>query len=353
MQNTILLGSRKGLLVYGERAGQWQLAQHHFSGAQVSALLADGARWWVALRDGHFGPKLHLSEDAGACWQEVAVPALPADGEKRPILDQIWTLAVGRDGVLWAGCIPAGLFRSGDAGRSWQLVEALWQRPERAQWFGGGFDDAGIHSILIDPRDPAQLVLGISCGGVWRTRDGGASWALHCQGLWAAYMPEEEKNTEAVQDPHRLAQCQSKPEVFWCQHHNGQFRSCDDLASWQELAPPAPLSSFGFAVAAHPHDPLSAWFAPAEVDQRRIPRDGDFYVLRTRDGGRTFDKLQLGLPAAPAFHLVYRHGLVVDAAGQRLAMASTTGSLWLGEAGGERWQRLSAELPPIYCLSFA
>jgi hypothetical protein len=34
-------------------------------------------------------------------------------------------------------------------------------------------------------------------------------------------------------------------------------------------------------------------------------------------------------------------------------MASTTGSLWLGEAGGERWQRLSAELPPIYCLSFA
>lgn len=353
MQDTLLLGSRKGLLVYRAGPGGWQLDQHRFAGAQVSAVLADGAGWLVALRDGHFGPKLHGSHDGGASWRELAVPALPAEGEARPVLDQIWSLARGSDGVLWAGCIPAGLFRSADEGRSWQLVEALWQRPERAQWFGGGFDDAGIHSILIDPRDPARLVLGISCGGVWCTHDGGASWQLHCQGLWAAYLPEEEKTTEAVQDPHRLAQCQAAPEVFWCQHHNGQFRSGDALASWQELLPPAPLSGFGFAVAAHPHDPLTAWFVPAEVDQRRIPRDGDFYVLRTRDGGRSYDKLQLGLPPVPAFHLVYRHGLAVDASGTRLAMASTTGSLWLGEAGGERWQRISAELPPIYCLCFA
>ena len=30
-------------------------------------------------------------------------------------------------------------------------------------------------------------------------------------------------------------------------------------------------TAFGFAVAAHPRDPLTAWFVPAEKDMRRIP----------------------------------------------------------------------------------
>ena len=57
------------------------------------------------------------------------------------------------DGRLWAGCMPAGLFVSDDRGASWRLVESLWERPERRGWFGGGYDHAGIHSILVDPRD--------------------------------------------------------------------------------------------------------------------------------------------------------------------------------------------------------
>ncbi|WP_269531112.1 exo-alpha-sialidase [Chitinimonas sp. BJYL2] len=352
MQNHLLLGTRKGLLVYARDAAGWRLTGQHFLGVQVSAVLAYEGRWWVALRDGHFGPKLHVSEDAGAHWHPLAVPALPTDPDAKP-LDQMWTLAIGGDGTLWAGGIPPGLFRSNDGGTSWQLIDALWQRPERANWFGGGFDDAGIHSVLVDPRNPQRVVIGISCGGVWQTHDGGASWDKAAAGMRAAYMPPESAEDPDIQDPHRLAQCAARPDVYWCQHHNGQLVSDNNLQHWRELHPPVPLSDFGFVVVAHPHDPATAWFVPAEVDQRRVPLAGDFYVLRTRDGGQTFDKLQQGLPTAPAFHLVYRHGMAVDAQGTLLAMASTTGSLWLGDQGGERWQRLSAELPPVYCLSFA
>lgn len=74
---------------------------------------------------------------------------------------------------------------------------------------------------------------------------------------------------------------------------------------------------------------------------------------RTRDGGRSFETLERGLPDGPAYDLVYRHGLDIDPSGERLAMGSATGGLWLSENGGEDWRQLSANLPPIYCVRFA
>ena len=46
---------------------------------------------------------------------------------------------------------------------------------------------------------------------------------------------------------------------------------------------------------------------------------------------------------------IYRDGRPI---GDRLAMGSTTGGLWVAN-GGEEWQLLSAHVPPIACLSFA
>jgi hypothetical protein len=44
--------------------------------------------------------------------------------------------------------------------------------------------------------------------------------------------------------------------------------------------------------------------------------------------------------------------LDVDASGKRLILGSTTGGLWLSEDRGERWQCISAHLPPIYAVRF-
>ncbi|MBF3244938.1 exo-alpha-sialidase, partial [Pseudomonas aeruginosa] len=103
----------------------------------------------------------------------------------------------------------------------------------------------------------------------------------------------------------------------------------------------------------HPRQPDTAWFVPATKDECRIPRDARFVVTRTRDGGHSFETLERGLPDGPAYDLVYRHGLDIDPSGERLAMGSTTGGLWLSENGGEDWRQLSANLPPIYCVRFA
>lgn len=351
MEQRALISTRKGLFIYVRENKGWRLAQSHFAGSPVTLALADprDGALYAALNLGHFGPKLHRSDDRGASWQEIAVPAFPK-GEGNPALKLIWSLEAGgadEPGTLWAGGIPAGLFVSEDRGKSWRLVESLWSVPDRVRWFGGGYDDAGIHSVLVDPRNPAHVIVGISCGGVWQTSDRGQSWSTCTEGMYAAYVPPEQKYDTAVQDPHRIAQCGAHPDSLWIQHHNGVFRSADGARQWSELHPP--ISNFGFAVAAHPGDPATAWFVPAQSDQRREPVDATMVVNRTRDGGRTFEILHAGLPA-PAYDLVYRHGLDVDDAGECLVMGSTTGGLWFSQNGGDEWQFEVTRLPPIYAV---
>lgn len=364
MGDRLLVSTRKGLFVYARRDGGWRLEDTAFLGENVTlALAVPGRGWHAALNLGHFGTKLRHSADEGRGWEERAVPTYPegetlvtGDGKPpRPAsLQMLWALTPGGDdqpGRLWAGTLPGGLFRSDDDGRTWQLVRSLWDRPERAHWFGGGYDVPGIHSVCVDPRDSRRLRLAVSCGGVWLSDDGGETWDLG-RGMLARYMPPELQDNPVAQDPHRLVQCPGAPDHLWVQHHSGVFRSSDGGRTWADV-PDVPPSCFGFAVAVHPRDPQTAWFVPAVKDERRIPVDARFVVSRTRDGGRGFDVLRDGLPPGPAYDLVYRHGLAVDDSGDRLAVGSTTGGLWLSEDQGDRWQAVPERLPPIHAVCFA
>jgi len=364
MSDRLLVATRKGLFVVDRRGGAWHVTSTHFLGDPVTMVLADrrDGTLHATLNLGHFGVKMRRSHDAALSWEESPVPAYPPPPDARPAapnepawaLTQICALEAGgadQPGVLWAGTIPGGLFRSPDGGETWDLVRSLWDRAERLEWFGGGYDDPAIHSICVDAHDSARVTVGVSCGGVWQTNDGGGSWACRASGMLASYMPEARRGDPNIQDPHRLVQCASDPQTMWVQHHDGIFRSRDAAASWQACT--AKPSSFGFAVAVHPQRPDTAWFVPAARDACRIPPDARLVVTRTRDGGERFETLDEGLPREPAYDLVYRHGLDVDASGERLAMGSTTGGLWLSEDGGERWTCLSAHLPPIYCVRFA
>jgi hypothetical protein len=366
MSDTLLVSTRKGLFVLEREASRWRVAHSAFLGEKLALSLADPRddSWYVALDLGHFGAKLQRSTDRGRSWTEVGVPAYGegdeiAVGDGKPpkpaTLQLIWSLEAGgasEPGRLWAGTIPGGLFRSDDYGATWSLVRGLWDRPERSQWFGGGYDAPGIHSICVDPRDSRCLRLALSSGGVWRSDDGGESWRNTSAGLFATYMPPDRRDDPNIQDVHRLVQCRSQPQALWIQHHNGVFRSVDGGERWSEVAD-VPPSVFGFAVAVHPDQPDTAWFVPAVKDERRIPVDGRLVVARTRDGGASFDVLGDGLPSEHAYDLVYRHGLAIDTTGTRLAFGSTTGGLWISENGGDSWQAPDARLPPIHAVTFA
>jgi hypothetical protein len=363
MSDSLHVSTRKGLFQLVRRADGWAVDRVSFLGDPVTMVLEDGrdGTLYAALNLGHFGVKLRRSEDGGRTWSEVAAPSFPEAppgpaGEKGtgPSVHQVWALAPGGDrepGVLWAGTIPAALFRSGDRGASWHLVHALWERPERQGWAGGGYDEPGLHSICVDPRDPRALHCGISAGGVWFTADGGETWAPRSDGMYAEYMPPEQRNDPNVQDPHHVVQSPSSPDVLWTQHHNGVFRTTDGGVRWNEVTAVRP-AKFGFAVAVHPRDPDTAWLVPGVKDECRVPVGAQLVVSRTRDGGRSFEVLRDGLPQEHAYDLVYRHGLDVDGSGDRLAMGSTTGHLWISEDGGDHFRLVAANLPPIYQVAF-
>lgn len=363
MQDRAFIATRKGLFELTRSSAGWQLAPAGFLGEPVTMLLSDrrDGALYAALNLGHFGVKLHRRDAGAASWSEIAVPAYPPQPEdsKDDVdwkLVQIWSLAAGgadQPGLLWAGTLPGGLFRSRDRGESWELIRSLWDVPQRREWLGGGYDVPGIHSICVDPRDSAHLLVGISCGGAWVSHDAGESWSLSSKGMRAAYMPPERADDEAIQDPHAIVQCAAAPEVFWCQHHCGIWHSTNGGALWQQVGSGQPgMSDFGFAVAVHPHEPTTAWFVPAAADQQRIPVDAALSVTRTRDGGKSFEVLRDGLPQRHCYDLVYRHGLAVSDDGRVLLMGSTTGGLWVSENGGDAWQEISTTLPPIYAVRF-
>jgi hypothetical protein len=365
MSDRLLVSTRKGLFRLARGAGGWEIVGVDFLGDNVSMAMADrrDGRLYAALDHGHFGVKMHRSSGDG--WEEMPAPAYPPKPEGleendmwgRPLpwsTVRVWALEPGgpsEPGVLWCGTLPGGLFRSFDHGASWQMVRSLWDHPKRPQWMGGGADLPGLHSICIHPSNPREVVVAVSTGGLWATEDGGETWAQRGEGMRAEHVPPEMTHDPIAQDVHRLVSCPAAPDRMWVQHHNGIFVSSDGGRTFREITD-VPPSSFGFTVAVHPRDPDTAWFVPEIKDEKRIPVGGRLVVTRTRDGGRSFEVLTGGLPQQHAYDVVYRHGLDIDETGERLAMGSTTGGLWVSETAGDSWTCVSHTLPPVYAVRF-
>src|SRR5688500_12160473 len=275
MTDRAFVATRKGVFTITRKptTGKWSIERTAFLGDNASIVSFDSrdGAIYVALGHGHFGVKMHRSDDGGATWTAIATPEYPpprpgaaaekdpygdgagGDGKAMPTtLQLVWSIEPGGNpGELWCGTIPGALFHSSDRGESWRRVDSLWNHSDRKKWFGGGADWPGIHSICVHPRDARHVSVGVSCGGMWVTRDGGETWTCQADGMRAEYMPPERAYDPVIQDPHRVVACPANPDAMWAQHHNGIFRTTDGGGKWTE-GKPENAPSFGLAVCVHP-----------------------------------------------------------------------------------------------------
>ena len=358
-KNKLLVSTRKGLVVYEYNShNKWNYSGVHFLGFPVSMAYVDNSNntWWACLDHGHWGSKLHKSSDEGKSWQEVNTPKYPEGEEVKEgvpaSLNYLWAMTSVKSGNsthLFIGTEPGGLFKSVDDGDTFNLVRGLWDHPSRKhQWFGGGRDHPGIHSIVIDPSNNDHIFVAISCAGVFETTDGGTTWNPKNHGLKADFLPDP--NSEIGQDPHLLVACQSNIEVMWQQNHCGIFRTTDGGNNWKDISDKTGEANFGFAIAADPVNEKMAWVVPAISDQIRVAVDNSLCVCRTQDGGRTWETFRNGLPQGQSFDITYRHALSQDE--ETLVFGTTTGNLYISNDYGETLNCLNHNLPMIHCVEF-
>lgn len=361
MSATLVLGTKKGLLVLERGASGWRSRALQHGGIHVSLALHDArtGTLWAALDHGHWGVKLSRSKDGGETWTEVAPPRYPEGTitpctQKPAALRYVYAFQPGRPeepGRLYVGTVPGGLFVSDDDGASFTLDRALFDHPTRDDWGQGGkdFDEPGLHSVVVDPRDGRKVLVGISSAGVMRTTDGGETWAPSNRGLKNSYLPDPD--AAVGHDPHLVMACAAEPDVVWQQNHCGVFRSTDGGATWTDIGQARGPVGFGFPIAADARDPARAWVVPATSDERRYAVGGALCVARTDDGGASWSVMRDGLPQEDCYDVTYRHAL--DARGDTVAFGTTTGNLYVSEDRGERWRCLGSNFPPITSVRFA
>lgn len=364
----VLVGTRKGLFILRGAADRrrWALDEPTFLGHVVHHAVADprnGRTWLVAARTGHLGPTVFRSDDAGATWSEARVPPAFRAGDPlgRSLVAAFW-LTPGHaeePGSWYLGGSPQGLFRSDDGGDTWAPVDGwcdheLWST--WAEWPEQNTPDGSLlHSVIVDPRDAAHLYVALSSGGVFESLDRGGSWSPLNLGIEAEFLPTPD--APFGHDPHCVRLHPAAPDRLYQQNHCGAYRLDRPSTRWERIgaAMPRDIGDIGFPIEVHPRDPDTAWVFPMDTSDvwPRTSPDGRPAAYRTDDAGVTWQRCDVGLPER-AWFTVKRQAMTTDSHDPvGVYFGTTSGELWTSADEGDTWQCAASHLPEIYSVEVA
>jgi photosystem II stability/assembly factor-like uncharacterized protein len=367
----VLVATRKGAWLYhGDGARKtWRADGPHFLGHIINHVVLDprdGRTLLAAAKTGHLGPTVFRSTDLGRTWKEAAKPpafAKAANGDKGRAVDHTFWLTpahANEPNVWYAGTSPQGLFRSEDGGVSWEPFSSVNDDPQYREWMGaqqdGTPDGPKMHSIIVDPRNPSHLYFAMSGGGVHETRDKGRTWTPLVNGL--EVVGGFDPNTITFHDPHCVRLCPSNPDRLYQQNHCGIYRLDRPSNKWVRVGKKMPkqIGDIGFPMVVHPRDADTAWVFPMD-GQTVWPRfaiDGEPAAFVTRDAGKSWKRLDGGLPKSHAWWTVKRQAMTADSQNPvGLYFGTTSGDLWMSGDEGRKWTPIARHLPEIYAVETA
>lgn len=319
----------------------WKIEGPLFKGWKVTASArTPSGRYLVGTASQVYGPALHVSDDLKTWRQIEKGPAWPKDADRK--LNQIWTIVPAGDRI-YAGVDEAGLFESTDDGETWTPVKGLNEHESRPAWFPGA-GGLCLHAILVDPKNPKRVWCGISAVGVFRSDDGGATWALKNDGI--PPVVEDKDHKDLGRCVHALVADPNNADVIYRREHNGMFRTHDGGESWERIENGL-ASWFGFPITMD-RATGALYVVPLESDEYRIPKDGAMTVCRSRNHGDSWETLSNGLPQENAYMGVLRGAMDADQLDPcGIYIGTTAGSLHVSSDGGDSWSQLPCTLPRV------
>lgn len=225
---------------------------------------------------------------------------------------------------LLIGTEPPMLFESGDAGRTWRDFPGIEQVESRPRWtfFHPPFHAGHLHGIALTPERPGRILVGVEHGGLLRSVDNGETWA----------------DTMPGADLHRIEIDPTDPDRILAGAGNGLFISDDGGVRWT------------------PVGDLRGRYVHGIVFDRKNPArlfvyidSGHCPLFRSDDGGSTWEPVGIGLPRSAPADPVRIHPVNPDL----VVYAGDTGDgseLFISEDGGEHWTSTGLELPKVWRL---
>ncbi|NIH79882.1 WD40/YVTN/BNR-like repeat-containing protein [Amycolatopsis viridis] len=357
----VLVGTRKGafVLTSDERRTDWAVSGPHFPGWEiyhVKGSPADPDRIFASQSTSWFGQLIQRSDDGGKTWQpvgnEFAYDGVPGthqwyDGTPHPWeFARVWHLepSLTDPDLVYAGVEDAALFRSNDAGASWQELPGLRGHGSGPQWQPGA-GGMCLHTVIQDPRDPNRLIIAISAAGAFRTEDGGKTWQPINHGLRSGQIPDPD--AEVGHCVHHIARHPQRPDVLFMQKHWDVMRSDDGGGNWYEISGDLP-TDFGFVIDVHAHEPDTVYVVPIKSDEHHFPPEGRLRVYRSRTGGSEWEPLTAGLPQENCYVNVLRDAMAVDSLEScGIYFGTTGGQVYASADSGDTWAPIVRDLPAV------
>ena len=191
------------------------------------------------------GEKLFKSTDGGSTW------AASGTG----ISGLVWDLEADpqNQGVIYAGTLAGGVFKSLNAGLNWVAVNSgLYSSSSSLAAF----------ALAIHPANPSVLYVGIAGGGVFKTTNAGQTWAPMNIGL-----PQNARVSDFAFSP-------TNPDVVFTVANSRVFKSLNGGQSWVPTGDSG-LSPFSVErLAINPNQPATLFGATRDAGVFRSTDEG-------------------------------------------------------------------------------
>ncbi|MGC1460640.1 MAG: exo-alpha-sialidase [Terracidiphilus sp.] len=357
----VLVGTRKGAFILSSdgKRKDWNVSGPFFAGWEIYHMkgsTVDPNRLYASQSSSWSGQVVQRSDDGGATWNAVdnkftyaGVPGTHQwyDGTPHPWeFKRVWHMepSLTDADIVFAGVEDAALFKSTDAGTSWEELKGLREHGTGPHWQPGA-GGMCLHTVILDPSNKDRMYIAISAAGAFRTDDGGTSWKPINKGLVSKYIPDP--TAEVGHCVHHVAMNGTRPDVLFMQKHWDVMRSDDAGDNWHEVSGNLP-TDFGFVIDVHAHEPDTVFVVPIKSDAEHFVPEGKLRVFRSKTGGNEWEALEKGLPQKDCYVNVLRDAMAVDSLDKcGVYFGTSGGQVYASADAGDSWAPIVRDLPAV------